>query len=44
VIDAAYAHLFMDDPRIDESEGVYNLRGDYDASVDIVGLQLRWLM
>ncbi|MED5508718.1 MAG: porin [Pseudomonadota bacterium] len=44
VIDAAYAHLFMDDPRIDESEGLYNLRGDYDASVDIVGLQLRWLM
>lgn len=44
VIDAAYAHLFMDDPRINESESIYNLRGKYDASVDIVGLQLRWLM
>jgi long-chain fatty acid transport protein len=44
IIDAAYAHLFMDDPKIDESEKVYNLKGSYDASVDIVGLQLRWLM
>jgi long-chain fatty acid transport protein len=52
VLDFAYAHLFMDDPRINESEDAdgsgpspeYNLKGDYDASVDIVGLQLRWLM
>jgi len=45
VIDAAYAHLFMDDPSINETDDSgYNLRGEYDASVDIVGLQLRWLM
>lgn len=45
VIDAAYAHLFMNDPSIDEtSEAGYNLKGKYDASVDIVGLQLRWLL
>ncbi len=45
VIDAAYAHLFMDDPSINETDANgYNLRGEYDASVDIVGLQLRWLM
>lgn len=45
VIDAAYAHLFMDDPSINETDdNGYNLRGEYDASVDIVGLQLRWLM
>jgi long-chain fatty acid transport protein len=48
VIDAAYAHIFMDAPSINESEtsgpATYNLRGKYDASVDIVGLQLRWLM
>lgn len=45
VIDAAYAHLFMNDPKINEtSDSGYNLKGSYDASVDIVGLQLRWLM
>lgn len=45
VIDAAYAHLFIDDPKINEtSDTGYNLKGSYDASVDIVGLQLRWLM
>jgi long-chain fatty acid transport protein len=45
VIDAAYAHLFMNDPSINETDDSgYNLRGEYDASVDIVGLQLRWLM
>lgn len=45
VIDAAYAHLFMSDPSINETDdNGYNLRGEYDATVDIVGLQLRWLM
>jgi long-chain fatty acid transport protein len=45
VIDAAYAHLFMDDPKINETnENGYNLKGRYDASVDLLGLQLRWLM
>lgn len=45
IIDAGYAHLFMDDPKIDESDdNGYNLKGEYDASVDMVGLQLRWLI
>lgn len=45
VIDAAYAHLFMDDPKINETDdNGYNLRGRYDSSVDLLGLQLRWLM
>jgi len=45
VIDAAYAHLFMDDPHISETnDSGHELKGSYDASVDIVGLQLRWLM
>lgn len=48
ILDAAYAHLFMSDPDINETESAgpatYNFRGEYDASVDILGLQLRWLM
>lgn len=44
VIDASYAHLFMNDPDIDETDGLHNLKGSYEASVDLLGLQLRWLM
>jgi long-chain fatty acid transport protein len=45
VIDASYAHLFMNDPDIDETdENNYNLKGSYEASVDLIGVQLRWLM
>ena len=44
IIDAAYTHIFMNDPKIDETEAPFNLKGRYDASVDIVGVQLRWLM
>lgn len=44
VIDASYAHLFMHDPDIDETDGFHNLKGSYEASVDLLGIQLRWLM
>ncbi|MCX4188459.1 OmpP1/FadL family transporter [Methylophaga sp. OBS4] len=45
IIDAGYAHLFIDDPKINETDdNGYNLKGSYDASVDLLGLQLRWLM
>lgn len=44
VFDAAYAHLFMKDSRIDDTDGSGNqLLGNYKSSVDIVGVQLRWL-
>lgn len=45
IIDAAYTHMFLNDPKINEldSNG-YVLSGDYDASVDMLGLQLRWLL
>jgi long-chain fatty acid transport protein len=45
IIDAGYAHLFMDDPKINETDdNGYNLKGKYEASVDLLGVQLRWLM
>ena len=45
-IDAGYTHIFVSDPSIDESLDLplnHQLRGDYDASVDILGVQMRWL-
>lgn len=42
-LDIAYAHLFIKDAKIDNtSEGgiKYNIRGQYESSVDILGLQL----
>ncbi|BDZ72642.1 MULTISPECIES: OmpP1/FadL family transporter [Methylophaga] len=44
VIDAGYAHLFASNPSIRESDGSHSLNGDYDVSVDLLGVQLRWLM
>jgi len=45
ILDAGYAHLFIDDPKINETDdNGYNLKGKYEASVDLLGLQLRWLM
>ena len=45
IIDAGYSHLFISDPKINEidSNG-YVLAGEYDASVDLLGIQLRWLI
>mgnify|MGYP000002154713 CR=1 FL=1 len=43
-VDAGYTHLFVSDPKIDETDSKgYNLKGKYDASVDILGVQMRWL-
>jgi len=48
-LDAGYTHIFLSDPSLaDESDldnpgSSYMLSGEYDASVDIVGVQLRWL-
>ena len=42
-LDVAYAHLFMKDAKIDNtSEGSikYNIRGQYESSVDILSMQL----
>ncbi len=44
IIDAGYAHLFAKNPSIRESDGSHSLNGDYDVSVDLLGVQLRWLM
>lgn len=42
-IDAGYTHLFISDPKIDETDSKgYNLKGKYDASVDLLGVQMRW--
>lgn len=44
IIDAAYAHLFMSDSKIDDrNEQDYRLLGEYRTHVDIVGVQMRWL-
>ena len=47
-IDAGYTHIFVSDPSINDGTNEdpassYTLSGDYDASVDILGVQLRWL-
>ncbi|MDX1572529.1 MAG: OmpP1/FadL family transporter [Methylophaga sp.] len=44
IFDAAYAHLFMSDSKIDDrNEQDYRLVGEYRTHVDIVGVQMRWL-
>ncbi|NOQ81928.1 MAG: outer membrane beta-barrel protein [Methylophaga sp.] len=48
-VDAGYTHIFLSDPSLDDESNLddptlsYTLSGDYDASVDILGVQLRWL-
>lgn len=45
IIDGAYTHLFIKDPKInDESSLGHSIVGEYEASVDILGLQVRWLL
>ena len=50
--DFGYAHLWVDDPKIDKTTGSSpadedyyrgNLKGEYDASVDIVSAQVNWI-
>jgi long-chain fatty acid transport protein len=47
IVDAAYTHIFMKDTSIDDTytsgAQTYQLSGRYKNSVDIVGVQLRWL-
>ena len=44
-VDVGYAHLFVDDPQIDEtSASAGNLSGEYDASVDILSAQVVWTL
>ncbi len=44
VLDAGYTHLFVNDPNIsDIDDKGYSLVGDYEASVDILSIQMRWL-
>jgi len=46
IIDAGYTHIFVSNPEIDESLDLplnHRLVGDYDASVDILGVQIRWV-
>jgi long-chain fatty acid transport protein len=50
--DFGYAHLFVDDPKLDSVSdnndpavaptGFHSLSGDYDASVDIIGVAVNW--
>ncbi len=45
-LDAGYTHIFVDDPDVDETLELpldHRLVGEYDASVDIVSVQARWL-
>lgn len=45
-VDAGYSHIFVSDPDISnatEDALGHVLQGDYDASVDILGIQMRWL-
>lgn len=39
-LDVGYAHLFVDNARINKTEGPVTLTGEYDASVDILSAQL----
>lgn len=41
-LDVGYAHLFVDDVEIDSVSQGNTLRGEFDASVDILALQANW--
>jgi len=41
-LDVGYAHLFVDDASIDSTAQGNTLRGDFDATVDIFGVQGNW--
>jgi long-chain fatty acid transport protein len=44
-IDVGYSHLFIDDPKINEtSASTGSLSGKYDASVDILSAQVVWTL
>lgn len=41
-LDFGYAHLFVDDVKIESEEQGNTLRGEFDAAVDIFGIQGNW--
>jgi long-chain fatty acid transport protein len=41
-VDVGYAHLFIDDTRIDSVQQGNQLAGQFKASVDIFGVQGNW--
>ncbi len=41
-IDFGYAHLFVDDVSVNNEEQGNTLKGEFDASVDIVSVQGNW--
>jgi long-chain fatty acid transport protein len=44
ILDAGYTHIFFSDPTINDTDDRgYTLKGNYEASVDILGMQMRWL-
>ena len=46
IVDAGYTHIFIDDPKIDETLDTplnHRLVGEYEGSVDILSVQARWL-
>lgn len=43
-LDAGYTHIFVSDPTINDTDANgYTLKGKYNAGVDILGVQMRWL-
>lgn len=43
-LDAGYTHIFVSDPSLNDTDKTgYTLKGNYNASVDILGMQMRWL-
>jgi len=45
VIDAGYSHLFVSNTTINDTDSNgYNISGSYDGEVDILAVQVRWLL
>jgi len=43
-LDAGYTHIFLNDPTINDTDNNgYTVKGEYDSSVDILAIQMRWL-
>tara|TARA_R110001583_G_scaffold41891_1_gene133156 strand:+ start:53842 stop:55200 length:1359 start_codon:yes stop_codon:yes gene_type:complete len=43
-LDAGYTHLFVSEPSMNDTDSSgYTLAGESNASVDILGIQMRWL-
>jgi len=45
ILDAAYTHIFLDDPSINDTDSNgYSLEGSYEVEIDILAVQIRWLI